>query len=80
MSQYLLSDLLDANSDAAGAVTTLSYLESTQSSLGSLTDESGDGTSIANALSDFEEAMTTLAATPGEHQPCQFGGWVRLRT
>ncbi|SNY91749.1 flagellar hook-associated protein 1 FlgK [Cohaesibacter sp. ES.047] len=64
VSQYILSDLLGSTSDTAGALKTFDMLKQTQSALGALTDKTGDGTSIANAVLDFENAMTTLAATP----------------
>ena len=64
VSKYLLSDLMDATSQAAAATTTAEYLDNLQSSLGSLEDATGDGTSLATTIADFEEALTSLATTP----------------
>lgn len=64
VSQYLLSDLMGATSDTAYALTNESYLSALSSSLGTLSDESGDGSALANNIAAFEEALTDLAATP----------------
>nr|WP_319390752.1 flagellar hook-associated protein FlgK [uncultured Cohaesibacter sp.] len=64
VSKYLMSDLLDATSQAASATTTAEYLGKLQSSLGTLADQTGAGTSLASFFADFEEALTQLATTP----------------
>ncbi|WP_319411760.1 flagellar hook-associated protein FlgK [uncultured Cohaesibacter sp.] len=64
VSKYLVEDLVEATSEAAYATTTADYLNSLQTSLGTLEDEDGSGTTLVDTLSDFEEAMTELATTP----------------
>ncbi|WP_319498440.1 flagellar hook-associated protein FlgK [uncultured Cohaesibacter sp.] len=64
VSKYLIEDLTDATSQASYATTTADYLSNLQTSLGTLEDEDGSGTSLVDAISDFEEAVTELATTP----------------
>ncbi|WP_316858541.1 flagellar hook-associated protein FlgK [uncultured Cohaesibacter sp.] len=64
VSQYLLADLMEATSQAAGASTTAEYLNQLQTEFGTLEDNTGEGTTLVSAISDFEEAMTSLATTP----------------
>ncbi|SFN85491.1 flagellar hook-associated protein 1 FlgK [Cohaesibacter marisflavi] len=64
VSKYLLTDLLEATSGAASATKTAEYLSELQSSLGTLEDQTGAGTSLGSTIADFEEALTQLATTP----------------
>nr|WP_321454728.1 flagellar hook-associated protein FlgK [uncultured Cohaesibacter sp.] len=64
VSQYLVTDLFEATSRASAASIDAEYLNNLQSMLGSLSDKTGDGTSLASAIADFEEALTELATTP----------------
>jgi flagellar hook-associated protein 1 FlgK len=62
--QFLLADLSEATSAAAGASILADYTDQLQTLMGSTSSDSDTGTSLANLIADLESALSELSETP----------------